>query len=976
MGILSSCQPRPEVLRGEMTDAIFAADFGDLVNREAPRVYQEAANFFDNTYPTAELKRIASVVFDRLADPTEGGGLLRLSTGFGGGKTHTLMTLWHLAGNTGNSPLGQELLPQAKRLSQIRVVGIDASKGGLPIFAMHGAHRVKSFAGEVVYQLGGVRALEQLGDADHPNASPNEEQLKAAFPEGPVLILLDELVVYMAKLSEQGQGNLLGFIGSLASVVAKRPRTVLVVTDPAAQHSYDTESLALNHALKLAGILGRKFSDFDPVGDESARIIARRLFASIDPAAAERTAADYLSLYQRVRSEQPDLIPPAAVVPKYADELRTSYPFHPRLMITARDRLGALEGFQKSRGVLRLFARIIRNVWECNEDCDLITAGEVDFSDTRIRADLLDRLNRDSFAAAVSADVETHAAELDGEDTARGIHTRVASAILLESLPMQDDSSLTPDQLTLATLRLDEAGPEAIEAASRLEGVCWHLYPLSGTGGWRFRYEPNILKQIEERMSDIPHEDARSRVLTEVQAYFRGMSFKVANWPSAPHDVPDSADLQLALCDDIDLGLRIVRFADDRDPERKMPRRFINAIIALAPTPPALADAVDRARRLLALENIETEIAGSPNRDSRVLVSEQVKRLKPDLGKRFRIQSLRTFDQLILPGGRIVRLPEQYLGTDEEILKKTQGQHSVLRYLEDHELIFVPGAALDLDLLMNKILSGTVTEDDGVWTARAIQERILALPELRLISGPDLLRQTLRKAVSNGRLVLRAPDGAAYDREGAVLMSKNRRQRKKGQLPPPELPLDERTRVALPASVAALDWLKETPGVGEAPAGGGPIPPPPSEPAASSSTLRVVQRDRLSVQAEKSPLLKLDLRASSIAAAEQLASLASPLGAITLTQTVFLSGASRTGGELRFDADGLLINDPVHPLDVVKRLYNALPAENRKLEVTLNLDFGPGGREKLAAQLQYLAEAASDEIEITAEFGAEPRGEA
>ena len=745
MGILTSCQPRPEVLQGELTDAIFAADFGDLVNREAPSVYQDAEEFFENTYPTAELRRIASVVFERLANTEEGGGLLRLSTGFGGGKTHTLMALWHLANNVGNSSLGAELLPHETRPGAVHVVGVDASKGGVPVFAMHSALRVNSFAGELIYQLGGEAALEAIGDADNPDASPSDDQLKAAFPEGPVLILLDELVIYMARLSEQGQGNLLGFVGSLASVVAKRPQTVLVVTDPAAQRSYGSESKALAAEFKLDDILGRKFSDFDPVGDESSQIIARRLFSSIDAEAADQTAQDYMGLYRRVRTDHPDLIPQGAAAPQYTDELRTSFPFHPRLMISARDRLGALEDFQKSRGVLRLFARIIRNVWERNEDIDLITAGEVDFSDKRIRGDLLDRLNRDRFSAAVSADVEAHASELDGENTPRGIHTRVASAILLESLPMQEDSGLTPDQLTLGTLRLDEAGPEPGEAASRLEGVCWHLYPFPGGRGWRFRYQPNVIKQIEERMGDIPYEDARSRVMSEVQTYFRGPTYRVANWPSAPHDVQDSAELQLVLCDDGDLARRVVQYADDRDPERSMPRRFINAVIAVAAGQASLEDAVGRARRFMALEAIKQEVATSSDRDSRTLIKEQVTRLEPELHKRFRIQARRAFDQLVLPGGRIVRLPEQYLGTDEEVLRQTSGQRSVERYLEDNKLVYPPGAALDPDLLLEKVLPGTTTSRLLAGSMTALTRRASCIP-----SKPSCHRSIGRRTMTIG----------------------------------------------------------------------------------------------------------------------------------------------------------------------------------------------------------------------------------
>ncbi|MBE3139380.1 MAG: hypothetical protein IMZ53_02230, partial [Thermoplasmata archaeon] len=94
MGVLTGCKPRKEVLKGDLDDAIFAADFGDLISGKAPKVYGEAKTFFQNTHPAKQLCKVIEVVFERLADPKEAGATVRLSTGFGGGKTHTLMALW------------------------------------------------------------------------------------------------------------------------------------------------------------------------------------------------------------------------------------------------------------------------------------------------------------------------------------------------------------------------------------------------------------------------------------------------------------------------------------------------------------------------------------------------------------------------------------------------------------------------------------------------------------------------------------------------------------------------------------------------------------------------------------------------------------------------------------------------------------------------------------------------------------------
>jgi predicted AAA+ superfamily ATPase len=123
MGVLIGCKPRKEVLKGDLQDAIFAADFGDLVADRAPAVYGDAKTFFQNTHPAKQLRKVVEVVFGRLADAKEAGATLRLSTGLGGGKTHTLMALWHLAHHVGDPAIGTELLPEGRPTEDRQVRG-------------------------------------------------------------------------------------------------------------------------------------------------------------------------------------------------------------------------------------------------------------------------------------------------------------------------------------------------------------------------------------------------------------------------------------------------------------------------------------------------------------------------------------------------------------------------------------------------------------------------------------------------------------------------------------------------------------------------------------------------------------------------------------------------------------------------------------------------------------------------------------
>lgn len=976
MGVLTGCIPRTEVLTGELDDAIFAADFGDVIDGKAPDVYKDAATFFRNTHPAQQLCRLVQAVFRRLADSSEGGAAVRLSTGFGGGKTHTLIALWHLAKNVGNPGLGTELLPAAGRPKAITTIAVDASKAGVPVFAVHDDVHVRSLWGEIFYQLGGTAALRALGPADDPESSPSETQIEAALPSGPLLFLLDELVVYMARLSERGQGNLLGFLGSLTAVVTRRPQTVLIVTDPADQRVYAKQAARIGDsladaAIRLDDVLGRKFSDFDPIGNEAARVIVRRLFDRVDLAEAQRVSSVYYELYKRVAADLPGALPTQAATMEYARRVVDSYPFHPRLLDTAQDRLGALADFQKSRGVLRLFARILRDVWERREDVEIISAGEIDWASPRIRADLLQRLNRDGFRGAADADVGRHAGELDGSDanpgSPRGVHRRVASALLLESIPLQPSSGLDGAEATLAVLRPDEAGDEPGAALDRLAGVCWHIYPLAGGRGFQFRYEENVLKQIEERKVRFL-EEAKDLVRAEAQQFFNGPQLKLCAWPSSAQQVAPVAELQLALCDSEDLARRVCAYEDESDPNAPMPRGFRNAVLAVAPSPSAYSLAIERAQRVLAAEEIKKDYEKDPAQ--KLAFDQLAQKVLPDLRKQVRVQTYRAFDRLVLGSGTAYRIEDPLQVDDDELLKGPRGQTIILKFLEDKQLIYASDDAVDVDLFLTKILPGAtpVAGRSDVYTAKAIHERFLAAPDLRLISGPNVVRKTLLNALADGRIVIQRSNGDAFDARGCVCGPSGARRRGTGSLL--GLNPDDATLVARADSAAAADWLRED--AIEAPSVDGGTggstgadfgPPPPSD------RVTVKVREELADYATNRPLVELKLIARQPSLAGQLASLAQPLGADSLTLDLAVSGTARDGGQIRFSVAGVRPGLAIRPLQMAQTIFNSL-SDGASYEAMLTLHFAAEGRTGMQEQLTKLGEDAPDGVLIEAEFGA------
>jgi len=958
--------PRPEVLKGELDDAIFGADFDAVVEGKAPEVYSNPKVFIQNTHPAKELKRIVELVFARLADPKEAGAVIRLSTGFGGGKTHALIALYHLAGNVGKQTFGTDLLPAAGRPKKVTVAAIDVGKAGVPIFAEHGAVKTHSLWAELAYLLNNRRMPRDFTEVDDITKQPHGALIERMFPDGPVLILLDELVKYMARLEDQPKNNFLSFLDTLIGIVANRPQTVLVTTDPGAQPVYALKAAELAKTLAAAQALNeveaRRASCFDPIQNETAKVINRRLFETIDSRAAHKASAQYADTYRRVASEHPGLIPADALTAKYAERMVECYPFHPRLVDTAQNVLGVIESFQRSRGVLRLFARVLREVAKREEAPSLITAGDINWSDPGIQNDLLGRLNVDQFKAVVGADITGHARELDGEKT-DGVHCRVASAMLLESLPVQALTGLDQADVTLAVLQPDDAGPEPSEALDGLISRCWYTHQTSG-GRWRFQFEPNINRIIEERAEKTDLVDAQLKVQTDVQAFYRGPQFTPAPWPRGPRDVPDEAKLQLVLCETEETAKTVLAFKDDGDPAAPVPRGYRNAVLAVCPSPDKLGAAVRLAQRYLAADSIKRELTSS---DQDKHIRDQLERIRHDLVKRSWLQSLRAFDRLVLPGGRVLRLTEEMLASEDQPTALAKGQANLLRFLQDKELIYRDDESLEAGFFMTKVLPGTTPADTSgeTFKTKSVQERVLAMADLKLIPGDKFVRLTIQRAVVAGKLVLRTVDGKAFDKKGCVSGQPGARRRFPDLLDLSHIRLADDVLVAPTDSKAALEWLREdkaktgTGGTGPEPT---PPPPPPSAgPKVAYDWPTAIERARAY------RLVELTLTAETPADARSMVGLAPGLGAESPLLNLRASGSLKGGGSVTIAIGQVKQTNSLRPLELVESVHRAL-AEDGTFKVDLVLGYGAEGRKDMSSALETASHDAPENLKVMARF--------
>jgi len=998
--IRETCRLRPEVLKGDLQDAIFAADFGRVVDGSAPDVYGKAEVFFRNTSPTDSLKKVVETVFGRLASSEESGASLRLSTGFGGGKTHTLIALWHLAKNVADPGLGTALLPAAQRPPRVAVAAIDGDKLGAREAIAHPDVTTHSLWGELAYQLGTYPVMRE---DDNPQTAPSADRIRAMLPAGvPVLILLDEVVLYMAKLGRETARGLLAFLGALMSAAEARPGTVLVISDPGSQNAFGWESAELAQALapEVSEFLSRRASDFDPIGTQAPQVIVTRLFEFVSQTAAQQASAEYRQAYQRVRAERADLLPSETITAEYAQRIASCYPFHPRLLDTAQNQLSAMGDFQRSRGTLRLFARLLRDIWESDSKAALVQAGDINWASDRIRADLLARLKRDQFQAAADADVIRHAGQLD-EQYGTDFHRRVASALLLESLPLTPGAALDRADLTLATFRPSDVGIEASEAVDRLKSVSWHLYDDDTGRKFQFRYQPNANKIIEERAASIPESDALSAVTATLQGYFAGPSFSLAPWPANARAVPDSARLKLVLAESEKRARSVVEYEDDSDPATPKPRAFRNAILALAPSPDLLAEALQDARRKQAAESLVTE--HKPNTPLR----RQLDDLLPGLRRRAAFRAARAFSRVVLAGRQTMPLDERYLVREDEVLQAISGQARLNEFLSDQKLIYAPTDSLDTGLLLDHLLPGATPslDHDGAFSARAVHERALMSERLRLMRDEGPVRGSILKAVAEGLLVVRLPSGDAYDATGRVSGGLGSRTRDGQHLT--TLALTDDVLLAPPSAPCVAGWLQ----VDEAPPAGKTLSIAEAAAlkgatvddillalaqhrvhAAYDGETRVVDDETLREWhphrgaerfahdwdtairlAGEQPLLWLELTASSLPAAKSLLLLAPPLGAQSLYWSVELIGDAREGGTLSLQLGNIRVNSSVKPLDLAANLLRNLN-EGSTFEARLRLEFATGGLTEAVGRLEQARQGSPDGVTLSAEFALPAEG--
>ena len=378
-------EPHQDVATGEFQQAEFAADLGKVHTGSAPSEYRDPREFFARTYLTDGLSTILVSAAKRLSG-SGGDPVVELQTNFGGGKTHSMLALYHMAGGAGaeNLPgLDQLLSKQGLKVpGKInRAVLVGTARGPQDVLTLKGGRKIRTTWGEMAWQLGGETAFALVADNDETGIAPGSNLLETLFKQcAPCLILIDEWVAYLRqiyKVDDLPSGSFdanLSFVQSLTEAVKASPQTLLVASLPASQIEVGGEG-GQEALARLKQTFSRVESSWRPASqEESYEIVRRRLFKEI-PGDRFQHRDNTLKQYAKLYRENSNDFPQGCGDEDYRRKLEKAYPIHPELFDQLYTCWGSLEKFQRTRGVLRLMAQVIHELWINNDPSVMIMPG-------------------------------------------------------------------------------------------------------------------------------------------------------------------------------------------------------------------------------------------------------------------------------------------------------------------------------------------------------------------------------------------------------------------------------------------------------------------------------------------------------------------------------------------------------------------------------------------------------------------------
>ena len=779
--------PHKDVASGRYQQAEFAADLWQVHLGEGSDEYRHPVEFYRRTYLTDSLKQLLENAIRRLTG--QGGDpVVQLQTNFGGGKTHSMLALYHLFSGANLGELlgldeilkaagGVTALPAVRR---VVLVGNRISPGN-PVVKPDGTV-VRTLWGELAWQLGGRAAYDRLRADDERATSPGDVLRELFNDYGPCLILIDEWVAYARQLHEASDlpgGSFethFTFAQALTESAKLARQCLLVISLPASDTTGSPHApvddvevggergrAALD---RLRNAVGRVESSWRPASaEEGFEIVRRRLFEPLiapeQYTARDVTARAFYELYRTQAAE----FPPETREAEYEQRIRAAYPIHPEIFDRLYTDWSTLLKFQRTRGVLRLMAAVIHSLWEKGDRNPLILPATLPIDDPRVQFELTRYLS-DNWIPVIAKDVDGPNAlpiQLDNEVPNLGKYAacrRVARTIYLGSAPTATAANrgLEDRRIKLGCVMPGESPAVFGDALRRLSGAATYLY--QDAARYWYSTQPTVTKMAEDRAEQLKHDP--DAVVAELDRRLRtdlrktGDFNRVHPLPHSGADVPDDWDARLVV-----LGPQYPYSKEQDSPallaaqaiyemRGNTPRLFRNTLVFLAVDRARLQDLDEAVRRYLAWNSILSE------KETLDLSPHQVKQAETQRA---------SADSTVT-----ARIPEayQWLLTPVQASPQTPVTWQADRLTGQDALAVRASKKLRSDDLLVTTLAGTVlrTEMDKIplWrgdhvAVKQLVEDFARYPYLPRLKGPEVLLAAIREGLG---LLLWMQESFAY----------------------------------------------------------------------------------------------------------------------------------------------------------------------------------------------------------------------
>jgi len=524
--------PHADIVSGRLTMDIFAADLWQVAHNEGPTEYRDADLFFQKTYETEGLKSLLKIIRGRI-EGKGGDPVIQLQTPFGGGKTHSLIAIYHRARKEWDA-------------KTVVIVGTNL---------------------EARTTLWGLLERQLMGKNELLTefTSPGKDKLRKLLePQQPLVILIDELLEYMTKASgyKVGESNLggqtLAFIQELTETVSSLEKVSLVITLPSS-HLEHYDNISEQMYAQLQKVTGRMEKIYTPVQDsEIASVIRQRLFRNIEMSEVKKVVNEFIKY-----AEKEEILPSGVEITQYRDRFLASYPFMPEVIDVLYHRWGSLPNFQRTRGVLRLLALVVGAL--IKEKVPYISVADFPLMKHEVREELL-RYCGSEFNSVIAQDITDYNSGSEKINRESGsmyknlkLGTRTATTIFMYSFSGGEERGATLSEIKRCSTTIENPSSAVTEAIEQLKNKLFYIQYHGGK--YYFSNKPNINRILLTKKENVQDSDIQEMERELLLRNTKHDKLRVYIWERNPSNIPDTNEMKLVILpwEDKDVILNMIQ---------------------------------------------------------------------------------------------------------------------------------------------------------------------------------------------------------------------------------------------------------------------------------------------------------------------------------------------------------------------------------------------------------------------------------